>query len=74
MFLNILMFGWEFPPLNSGGLGTACYGLTKALANKGNNIKFVLPKSQADINVDFMKLIIVNNLSSDDHLDLLFLD
>lgn len=27
------MFGWEFPPHISGGLGTACFGLTKGLAS-----------------------------------------
>ncbi len=44
---KVLMFGWEFPPLNQGGLGTACYGLTKALAKKGTEITLVLPKIQA---------------------------
>ena len=66
------MFGWEFPPLNSGGLGTACYGLTKALSKKGVNICFVLPRNQASINVDFMKILIANNLAGS--LDLRFID
>ena len=35
----------EFPPFISGGLGTACYGLTKALGNCGTEITFVLPKA-----------------------------
>ncbi len=39
------MLGWEFPPFISGGLGTACYGLTKALSRNDVNITFVLPKS-----------------------------
>jgi glycogen synthase len=38
------MLGWEFPPFISGGLGTACYGLTKALDQLGLEITFVLPK------------------------------
>lgn len=38
------MFGWEFPPHNSGGLGIACLGLTKALARERADITFVLPK------------------------------
>ncbi|KKW34492.1 MAG: Group 1 glycosyl transferase, partial [Candidatus Giovannonibacteria bacterium GW2011_GWA2_53_7] len=38
------MFGWEFPPHNSGGLGTACEGLTTALADYGVETIFVLPK------------------------------
>src|SRR5438876_1093410 len=29
--MRILMLGWEFPPFIAGGLGVACYGLTKAL-------------------------------------------
>ncbi len=58
------MFGWEFPPLNSGGLGTACQGLTKSLAQRGVDISFVLPKSQGSIKVDHMKLIIADNLKN----------
>ena len=38
------MLGWEFPPFISGGLGTACYGLTRALDARGHEITFVLPK------------------------------
>lgn len=38
------MFGWEFPPHISGGLGTACYGLTKGLMEHGAEILFVLPR------------------------------
>ncbi len=43
--MRVLMLGWEFPPFISGGLGTACYGLTKALSRQGVEILFVLPKS-----------------------------
>ncbi len=47
--MRILMFGWEFPPHISGGLGTACYGLTKGLQNIGvNDILFVVPKAYGD--------------------------
>ncbi len=38
------MLGWEFPPFISGGLGTACYGLTKAMDEMGVHVTFVLPK------------------------------
>jgi len=38
------MLGWEFPPFISGGLGTACYGLTKAMSQLGIKVTFVLPK------------------------------
>ncbi len=42
--MRILMLGWEFPPFIAGGLGTACYGLTKALDRLGHEVIFVLPK------------------------------
>lgn len=41
--MRVFMLGWEFPPYISGGLGTACYGLTKALDQLGVEITFVLP-------------------------------
>lgn len=44
MTLRVLMFGWEFPPHSSGGLGTACEGLVKALCKKGVHVTLVLPK------------------------------
>ena len=46
------MLGWEFPPFISGGLGTACYGLTKALSDLGTEILFVLPRGGADRRLD----------------------
>jgi glycogen synthase len=39
------MLGWEFPPFISGGLGTACYGLTKAMDQLGIEVIFCLPKA-----------------------------
>ncbi len=43
--MKVLMLGWEFPPFISGGLGTACYGLTKALSSMGTEVLFVLPRA-----------------------------
>ena len=43
--MRILMFGWEFPPNISGGLGTACYGLCEELVKLGHKITFVMPNS-----------------------------
>lgn len=43
--MKVLMFGWEFPPFNKGGLGTACHGLTKGLNHHGVDVTFVLPKA-----------------------------
>src|SRR3954449_8869150 len=42
--MRVFMLGWEFPPFISGGLGTACYGLTKAMSAIGTDVMFVLPR------------------------------
>ncbi len=42
--MRVLMFGWEFPPHISGGLGTVCYELTRVLTRHGVHVSFVLPK------------------------------
>jgi glycogen(starch) synthase len=55
--MRILMFGWEFPPFSSGGLGTHCYGLTKALHDQGHEITFVMPSTDSDIKPGFLKII-----------------
>lgn len=44
--MKILMFTWEFPPLISGGLGMACYGMVKALLALGIKIDLVLPTKE----------------------------
>ena len=45
--MRVFMLGWEFPPFISGGLGTACYGLTKAMSSIGMDVLFVLPRPVA---------------------------
>jgi len=63
--MKVLMFGWEFPPFNSGGLGVACHGLTKSMTTKGTAITFVIPKApflHADSHVN---VIVANNLYLD---------
>jgi glycogen synthase len=54
--MQILMFGWEFPPRMSGGLGTACFGMTKALAGFGHEITFVLPQAE-ETSAPFLHLV-----------------
>jgi glycogen synthase len=44
--MKVLTFGWDFPPQTTGGLGIACQGLTRELAEEGVEVIFVLPKSQ----------------------------
>ena len=53
--MKILMLGWELPPHNSGGLGVACYQLSRALAVQGVDIDFVLPYD-APHDINFMKV------------------
>jgi glycogen synthase len=56
------MFGWEFPPHNKGGLGTACLGLTKALSEKDKEVILVIPKGGKSENSDHLNLIVTENL------------
>lgn len=55
--MKVLMFGWEFPPHISGGLGTACYGMTKGLANCGVDVLFVMPSASGDEDETAVKII-----------------
>ncbi len=55
------MFGWEFPPYNSGGLGTACCGLVKSLSKKNIGVSLVLPFSHE---VKFAKIIDSNKIKN----------
>ncbi|MGE5277613.1 MAG: glycosyltransferase family 4 protein, partial [Acidobacteriota bacterium] len=42
--MRVLMFGWEFPPAISGGLGVACEGLVRGLLQAGAQVVLVLPR------------------------------
>jgi glycogen synthase len=60
--MKVLMFGWEFPPHISGGLGTACFGLTQALAKINTNILFVVPKADDHQPFDGVNVISASNV------------
>lgn len=70
------MFGWEFPPHISGGLGTACEGIVKGLAHNNVESIFVMPNATGDedqssttiINASDVAVEYVNG-SVDDYLD-----
>jgi glycosyltransferase involved in cell wall biosynthesis len=51
------MFGWEFPPHITGGLGTACFGLTKGLLKHGVEVQFVVPRAYGDESQEAVRLI-----------------
>ncbi|MDG5800446.1 glycosyltransferase family 4 protein [Marinilabiliaceae bacterium ANBcel2] len=62
--MRVLMFGWEFPPHISGGLGTACYGLTRGLATiKELEVLFVVPRAYGDEDQTGMQLLGANEVS-----------
>ncbi|MCL2085314.1 glycosyltransferase family 4 protein [Candidatus Saccharibacteria bacterium] len=58
------MLGWELPPHNSGGLGVACYHLSKALA-KNCDLDFVLPYSISDEMHRHMRLLFATENAPD---------
>ena len=61
--MKVLMFGWEFPPHISGGLGTASYGLTKGMSKiPGMQIKFVVPKAYGDEDQSRMRIVGANDI------------
>lgn len=60
--MTVLMFGWEFPPHISGGLGTACQGLTKALAEEKINVLFVVPKLYGEEKQQGVELLNASNV------------
>ncbi len=58
------MFGWEFPPHITGGLGTACYGLTRGLSHVEDlDVLFVVPKAYGDEDQSAIQLVGANNVS-----------
>ncbi len=59
--MKVLMFGWEFPPMNTGGLGTASYGLTKGLTQNGVSITLVLPQAPGESEKPGLGLLKIRN-------------
>ncbi len=64
--MRILMFGWEFPPRMSGGLGTACFGMTTALAGLGHRITFVLPQPGEASAAPFLDIVSASDCTTAD--------
>uniref|UniRef100_UPI003FD8F76A glycosyltransferase family 4 protein n=1 Tax=Alistipes putredinis TaxID=28117 RepID=UPI003FD8F76A len=55
--MRVLRFGWEFPPHIAGGLGTACYGMTRGLARNGVEVVFVMPRAYGDEDQRFVRVV-----------------
>lgn len=61
--MRVLMFGWEFPPHISGGLGTASFGLTKGMSSLEDlEVIFVVPKTWGDEDKTRVRLIGANRI------------
>ena len=57
------MFGWEFPPHISGGLGTASFGLTRGMTTMDDiEVIFVVPKAWGDEDQSVVRLIGANKV------------
>jgi len=63
--MRVLMFGWEFPPHITGGLGTACFGLTKGLVKHGIEVIFVVPRAFGDETKEGFRLINASDIVID---------
>ena len=63
--MRVLMFGWEFPPHIAGGLGTACYGMTKGLAENDVDVLFVMPSASGEEDQSSVKIINASDVAVD---------
>ncbi|PLW92651.1 MAG: 4-alpha-glucanotransferase [Marinilabiliales bacterium] len=63
--MRVLMFGWEFPPHITGGLGTACFGLSRSLARLGTDLLFVVPRAYGDEDQSSVNLINASDVTVD---------
>ena len=63
--MRVLMFGWEFPPHIAGGLGTACYGMTKGLAENDVKVLFVMPSASGDEDQSAVSIINASDVAVD---------
>lgn len=61
--MRVLMFGWEFPPHISGGLGTACEGLVRAMLRQHIEVLFVIPKASGDEETHNLKLLSASDVA-----------
>ena len=67
--MKVLMFGWEFPPHISGGLGTACFGLTKGLSNMDVEVLFVMPSASGDEDQRSVKIINASDIEISNNVE-----
>jgi glycogen synthase len=57
------MLGWEFPPLFSGGLGVATYGMVKALRHNVD-IKLIIPSYSTSSSLPNVNIVGLNSITA----------
>jgi glycosyltransferase involved in cell wall biosynthesis len=57
--IKVLELGWEFPPYLTGGLGPACYGISKALSHEVD-LTIIIPRSDEKFSMDNVDIIGLN--------------
>lgn len=60
--MQVLMFGWEFPPHISGGLGTACLGIATGLASNDVKVSFVIPKTHGNEEAGGIRMVSASDI------------
>ena len=65
--MKVLMFGWEFPPFISGGLGMACYGITRGLINNDVDIRLVLPTKRGVYSENQVEIVAADEVELSEH-------
>lgn len=60
--MKVLMFGWEFPPHISGGLGTACQGIVNGLIQNKVDVIMVVPKVHGDESKENFRLVAAEDI------------
>ena len=59
------MLGWEFPPLFSGGLGIATFGIVKALSPK-TRIRLIIPTAAALTKLNHVNITGFNHITAEE--------
>lgn len=67
--MRVLMYGWEFPPFISGGLGVACHAIVQELSRKCSQVNLILPHVLAHESSDPKVNILSCNLRHEDNAD-----
>jgi glycosyltransferase involved in cell wall biosynthesis len=57
------MLGWEFPPYFAGGVGVVCSALTRALADRGVDVTYIMPFGPSEVRAEHLRLLVASRLA-----------